>query len=67
MHTFTFEDSKVARGGGTTLVQREEFWGVLFWAMSPWLVGRVLKTTYEGFNEDLKRGVEGMKEEGVRL
>lgn len=47
-------------------MQREEFWGVLFWAMSPGLVARVLKTTYEGFNEDLKRGVEGM-EEGVRL
>lgn len=51
--------------GGTTLVQSEEFWGVLFWALSPWLMGRVLKTTYEGFNEDLKRGVEGT-EEGVR-
>ena len=47
--------------GGTTLVQSEEFWGVLSWAMSPWLMGRLLRTAYEGFNEDLKRGVEGVK------
>lgn len=52
--------------GGTTLGQSEEFAGVLFWAMSPWLMGRILKTAYEGFNEDLKRGVEGTTE-GAKL
>ena len=56
-----FEESKVTKGG-TTFVQKEEFWGYLFWVMNPWLVGRVVKTTYEGFNEDLKRGVEGTRE-----
>ncbi|CAD6563938.1 MAG: hypothetical protein ASARMPRED_002575 [Alectoria sarmentosa] len=61
VHTFTFEDSN-ATPGGTTLVQSEEFWGVLFWAMNPWLMGRLLRTAYEGFNEDLKKGVEGAKE-----
>lgn len=58
LHTFTFEESEVTRGG-TTLVQKEEFWGVLYWVMNPWLAGRMIKTTYEGFNEDLKRAVEG--------
>ena len=52
--------------GWTTLEQNEEFGGFMFWAMNPWLMGRMLKTTYEGFNEDLKRGVEGMKE-GAKL
>lgn len=64
-HTFTFEESEVTPGG-TTLGQSEEFAGVLFWAMSPWLMGRILKTAYEGFNEDLKRGVEGTTE-GAKL
>lgn len=48
--------------GGMTISQNEEFWGFMFWAMSPWLMERILKTTYEGFNEDLKRRVEMMKE-----
>lgn len=65
VHTFTFEESKVTKGG-TTFVQNEEFWGYMYWAMSPWLMGRILKTTYEGFNEDLKRRVEGM-EDGAEL
>lgn len=61
MHRFRFEESKVTKDG-TTFVQNEEFWGFVFWAVNPWLMGRVLKRTYEGFNEDLKGKVEGMEE-----
>lgn len=43
--------------GGTRLVQSEVFGGYLSWLMSEWLLGRWLKAKYEGFNEDLKRGV----------
>ena len=63
--TFRFEESEVT-GGGTTFVHNEEFRGVLFWVMEPWVMGRILATTYEGFNADLKRGVEGMRE-GVKV
>ena len=47
--------------GGTTFVHEEEFGGVLWWVMNPWLVGGYLRTTYEVFNGDLKREVEGME------
>lgn len=56
-----FEQSKVTRGD-TTLAQDEEFGRFVFWAISPWLMDRVLKMRYERFNEDLKRRVKGMKE-----
>ncbi len=49
--------------GGTTFVQKEEFGGVLWWVMGEWLAGGWLKGIYEGFNGDLKRGVEGRDRE----
>lgn len=55
---FRFEESTLKKGG-TRLVQSEVFGGYLAWVMSEWFLGGWwLRGKYEGFNRDLKRGVE---------
>lgn len=50
--------------GGTRLVQSEVFGGWFAWVMSEWgVLGWWLRGKYEGFNGDLKRGVERMGRE----
>lgn len=58
-HSFQFEPS-VKTPGGTRLVQKEEISGLLsFIFREGWAMERKMKAGFEGFNEDLKRRVEG--------
>ncbi|KAH8663612.1 hypothetical protein BGZ60DRAFT_411727 [Tricladium varicosporioides] len=58
LHTFMFEPSKVNEGG-TEFTQKEEFTGTLAFLVQPWLLGKNLDLGFRGFNEDLRRKVEG--------
>jgi hypothetical protein len=57
-HSFHYE---AIEGGEKTLFKQTEiFSGVLWWAMSPSLLGGKILAGFEQLNEDLKGRVEGL-------
>lgn len=64
-HAFAFTPSAVTPGH-TTLVQGEEFTGLLaFTQGQSWSMGRSTKANFEAFNRDIKARVEGKNAEAA--
>lgn len=63
-HEFHFAPSETTPGG-TTLLQKEDFTGMLTYFMREGSqLGTQFKTNFEGFNKELKKEVERREREG---